>query len=114
MNTIKKTGTTKLVKTSVPTAKVVELKSLSADELFLYTLKEIGKPSLVRDMVKTIKKLKLVSATKKKLLAKFYASASHLNRDGMIKRIPINGSMYMYSLIGWKKLTAKQRLGLAA
>ena len=101
MKTTKKKGTIAM-KHSTPKIKVVDFENLTGNELFLYSLKEAGKPSLVRDMVKTIKKLKLVSDTKKKLLAKFYASASILSREGVIKRTPINGHTYMYSLIGWK------------
>lgn len=100
----KKTGTLKGVKVVevIPTAKAINLKSLTGDELFLHTLTELGKPSLVRDMVANLKDNKRISTTRKKLLAKLYASASHLNRDGVIKRTPVNGSMYEYSLISWK------------
>jgi hypothetical protein len=104
----------KSIKATLPKAKVVELKTLSIDELFLFTLKNMGKPSLVRDMVANVKKAKIVTITKKKLLTKFYACASHLNRDGMIKRMPVNGSVYMYSLLGWKQLNTKNRLKMAA
>lgn len=103
MKKVKKTGTLKSRKTSITKSKSVDVKSLTSDELFLYTLKEMGKPSLVRDMVATLKQSKQVSTTKRKLLAKLYASASHLNRDGIIKRTPVNGSMYAYRLSGWKK-----------
>ncbi len=87
---------------AMPKQKSVDLNNMTADELFLFSLKEMKKPSLVRDMVKTIKKSKLISTTKKKLLAKFYASASRLNKEGIVKRIPVNGSMYIYGLMNWK------------
>ena len=94
--------------------KDVDLNNLTADEIFLQTLKEIGAPSRVRDMVALLKKNKRVSIAKKKLLIKFYASASHLNRDGVVKRTPVNGSMYAYSLLGWKKNKTKAKLSVAA
>lgn len=87
--------------------KAVDLKSLTSDELFIHVLKQIGKPSLVRDMVIAIKKSKMLSTAKSKLLAKLYASASHLNRDGKIKRKPVNKSMFIYGLAGWKFTKAK-------
>jgi hypothetical protein len=110
MKTLKKSGTIAFNKSN---QKVVQLNSFTGNELFLYSLKEMGKPSLVRDMVKSIKKSKMVAMTKKKLLAKLYASASVLNRDGMIKRTPINGHTYMYSLVGWK-FSKQPKVKLAA
>jgi len=83
-------------------AKVVRLSNMTSDELFLHTLKEIGKPSIVRDMVTIIKKGKIITMAKRKLLTKFYASASHLNRDGIIKRTAVNNNMFEYRLKGWK------------
>jgi hypothetical protein len=108
MNTLTK----KAVKVPTKAAKVadvkkaktkdVNFKGLTSDELFLRVLEQMGKPSLVRDMVTTIKKSKLLSTAKRKLLAKLYASASHLNRDGKIKRKAVNKSMFIYGLSGWK------------
>ena len=82
---------------------VVQLKSLSADEIFLSTLKEMGKPSLVREMAVKLKNGKVISLSKKKLMALLYASASHLNKDGAIKRTAENSSTYRYSLLEWKR-----------
>lgn len=105
----KKTAKTKTKKSekipkseTVLKPEAVNLKNMTSDALFLHILKQMGKPSLVRDMVKTIKDNKLLTIAKKKLLAKFYASASHLNRDGVIKRKAVNHSMYEYRLPGWK------------
>ena len=107
--TVKTKTPVSLVKEKTPKAvKAVDLKNLTGDELFLHTLKEMGEPSLVRDMVKAIRKTKQISISKKRLLAKFYASASHLNRDGIVKRIPVNGSMYSYSLLRWKAKKQKE------
>ena len=97
-------STKKVVKAKT---KDVNFKGLTSDELFLRVLEQMGKPSLVRDMVTTIKKSKLVSTAKGKLLAKLYASASHLNRDGKIKRKPVNKSMFIYGLANWKFTKAK-------
>jgi hypothetical protein len=97
-----KTSPVKEAKTTISRTEVVDLKSMTSDELFLHILKQMGKPSLVRDMVKTIKDQKMLSIAKRKLLAKFYASASHLNRDGVVKRKAVTKSMYMYSLPKWK------------
>jgi len=84
-------------------AKAAKLRTLSANEIFLNTLREMGKPSLVRDMAAKLENGKLISKSKAKLMALLYASASHLNRDGVIKRTAVNDSMYKYSLLEWKK-----------
>ncbi len=116
MKTLKKRGTLKSVKTVVSKSKVVDLNTLTGDELFLYSLKTMGHPSLVRDMVKSLKKTKRVSLTKKQILTRFYASASRLNALGIVKRMPVNGSMYIYSLINWKfnKTQKERKLRLVA
>ena len=97
----------KTAKTTISRTEVVDLKNMTSDELFLHILKQMGKPSLVRDMVTAIKEKKMLSIAKRKLLAKFYASASHLNRDGVVKRTPVNNSMYKYSLKDWKGTSNK-------
>lgn len=104
-----KVVTTPATLTKMKAVKTINLKNLTGDELFLHTLKEMGEPSLVRDMVKVIRKTKQIAISKKRLLARLYASASHLNRDGMVKRIPINGSMYSYSLLRWKAKKEKEK-----
>jgi hypothetical protein len=117
MKTVKKKSTLIVATATVQKAKkvvAVDLNTLTGDELFLHSLKEIGHPSLVRDMAKTIKQKKLVSLSRRKLLIKFYASASRLARLGAIKRMPINGTMYMYSLAGWKFAKKQSNFGLAA
>lgn len=115
MKSIKKTSKKESSsKTSASKVKTVNLNDLTGNELFMYSLREIGQPALVRDMVKKIKGSKLVSISKKKLLAKLYASASQLNKSGLVKRIPVNGSMYMYSLLNWKLNKASIQNRLAA
>ena len=89
------------IKTS-KVAKVIKLKRFSADEVFLSTLKEMKEPSLVREMALKIKRSKLFKETKKQILTKLYASASRLNKEGTVKRIPMNKSTFLYCLKGYK------------
>lgn len=90
--------------------KPAELRKLTADEIFLSTLKAMGRPSLVRDMATKLENGKLISKSKKKLMALLYASASHLNRDGFVKRTPVNKSMYKYSLLEWGNKGGKVKM----
>jgi hypothetical protein len=107
-----KTKKTKSKKTLRRNPKAANLRTMSANEIFLNTLREMGKPSLVRDMAVKLENGKLISKSKAKLMALLYASASHLNRDGVIKRTPVNDSMYKYSLPEWRK--NGQKLKMAA
>ncbi len=92
-----------------PKVKVIELKKLPADQIFLKVLEDIGRPALVREMATKLQNGKLISKSKKKLMAMLYASASHLNRDKFVKRTPFNNSMNVYSLLSWKRQYHKRK-----
>ena len=99
---------TSALKAQARKAKAIDLNTLTADELFLHALKQIGKPAIVRDMVKELKKDESLKTEEAKLLIKLYASASLLNKVGFVKREPVNKSMFVYGMSGWKFGKAKE------
>lgn len=75
-------------------------KSMRESEMFLETLKHIGRPAITREIAIRYKKLHPTAVPKNKarFMQKLYNSASYLSKEGVIQRHAVGGRSYEYSL----------------
>lgn len=84
---------------------------INGDKMFIDTLRQIGRPSTTREIAQRLKKIdpavKKIARNKEKFMQLLYTAASHLSKEGVVKRNQVGHRMYEYALKDWSKPGSK-------
>lgn len=90
----------------------LELEVAGGNEVFLNALQTIGRPSTTREIAKKLRitnpAMKKLSRNKKKFMQLLYTAASHLSKEGTVKRTKVGHRMYEYYLKNWSKANTRK------